>query len=116
VNDREPIAAQEAVAVTQAALALGGHRMDRFTYELITKIGRGELTGDQAAEAVISHFLRISELMEETMPPVTRSCADGLVPALSASSPRRRPPRNSGDMTATACHARTLWKKDQSFM
>ena len=62
--DPAPIAAQEAAAVTQAALALGGHRIDGFTYELITKMGRGELTGDQAVEAVVGHFVRTSELME----------------------------------------------------
>jgi hypothetical protein len=72
VNNPEPTAAQEAVAVTQAALALGGHRMDRFTYELITKIGRGELTGDQAAVAVVNRFLRSSGLIEGKSAPVTR--------------------------------------------
>jgi hypothetical protein len=58
VNDPAPRAAREAAAVTQTALALSGHGMHGFTYELITKMGRGELTGDQAVEAILNRFVR----------------------------------------------------------
>jgi len=49
-------AAQEAAAVTQTALALAGHELDPFTREVTDKMGRGELTGDEAVEAIIAHF------------------------------------------------------------
>ena len=57
MNDPVPSAAREAAAVARAALALSGHTMDEYTYELITKMGRGELTGDQAAEALLTRFI-----------------------------------------------------------
>jgi hypothetical protein len=57
MNDPIPSAAREAAAVAQAALALSGHRMHGYTYELITKMGRGELTGDQAVEALLTRFI-----------------------------------------------------------
>ena len=57
VNDPVPSAAREAAAVAQAALALSGHRMHGYTYELITKMGHGELTGDQAVEALLARFI-----------------------------------------------------------
>jgi hypothetical protein len=57
MNDPVPFAAREAAAVAQAALALSGHRMDGYIYELITKMGRGELTGAQAVEAVLTRFI-----------------------------------------------------------
>ena len=53
-------AAGEAAAVTAAALALAGHELDPFTRELTGKMGRGELTGDQAVEAIIARFARTS--------------------------------------------------------
>jgi len=57
MNDSVSSAAREAVAVAQAALALSGHTIDEYTYELITKMGRGELTGDQAVEALLTRFI-----------------------------------------------------------
>jgi hypothetical protein len=57
MNDPVSSAAREAAAVTQAALALSGHRMHGYTYELIAKMGRGELTGDQAVEALLTRFI-----------------------------------------------------------
>jgi hypothetical protein len=57
VTGPAPCGAREAAAVAQAALALSGHGMDGYTYELITKMGRGELTGDQAVEALLTRFI-----------------------------------------------------------
>ena len=54
-------AAQEAAAVTETALALAGHELDPFTREVIAKMGRGELTGDQAVEAIIARFAGASQ-------------------------------------------------------
>ena len=50
-------AAGEAAALTEAALTLAGHELDPFTRELIAKMGRGELTGDRAVEAIITRFV-----------------------------------------------------------
>ena len=50
-------AAREAAAVTKSALTLAGQELDSFTCELISKMGRGELTGDQAVEAIIGRFV-----------------------------------------------------------
>jgi hypothetical protein len=41
-------AVSEAVAVTEAALAVAGCELHPFTRELTAKMGRGEITGDQA--------------------------------------------------------------------
>lgn len=43
--------------VTKSALALAGQELDPFTCELISQVGRGELTGDQAVEAIIDRFV-----------------------------------------------------------
>jgi hypothetical protein len=56
VNDPAIYATHEARAVTEAALALAGHSLDPFTCELIDKMGRGELVGNQAVEAILSRF------------------------------------------------------------
>ena len=58
MNAPAPRAAREAAEVTEAALVLAGYELDRFTSELISKMGRGELTGDQAVEAIITRFCR----------------------------------------------------------
>lgn len=60
VNDSARRDAREAAAVTDAALALAGHKIDRYTYELTAKMGRGELAGDQAVEAILNRFVRTS--------------------------------------------------------
>lgn len=49
--------AREAQAVTEATLALAGHELHPYTRELTTKMGRGELTGDQAVDAIITRFV-----------------------------------------------------------
>ena len=43
------------------ALALAGYEMDQFTYELTSRMGRGELTGDRAAEAILTRFMPTSD-------------------------------------------------------
>jgi hypothetical protein len=58
MNAAAPRAAREAAAVTEAAPALAGYKLNSFTSELMTKMGRGELTGDQAVEAIITRFIR----------------------------------------------------------
>jgi hypothetical protein len=57
MNDLARGTAREAAAVTDAALALAGKKIDRFTYDLTAKMGRGELTGDQAVEAILTRFI-----------------------------------------------------------
>jgi hypothetical protein len=47
--------------VTKSALALTGQELDPFTSELISKVGRGELTGDQAVEAITDRFVRAAD-------------------------------------------------------
>ena len=54
--EEQGIAPIAAAAVTQTALALAGHELDPFTREVTDKMGRGELTGDEAVEAIIAHF------------------------------------------------------------
>jgi hypothetical protein len=54
VNVPSPAGPQEAAAVTKAALGLAGHSVDPFTRELTDKMGRGELTADQAVEAILA--------------------------------------------------------------
>lgn len=49
--------AREAAAVAEAAVAIAGGVIDPFTRELVAKIGRGELTGDQAAAEIIARFV-----------------------------------------------------------
>ncbi|MBY0291115.1 MAG: antitoxin VbhA family protein [Mycobacteriaceae bacterium] len=61
MTDPTSAAAQEAAAVTEAALALAGHELDPFTRDITDKMGRGELTGDEAAEAIIAHFAGSSQ-------------------------------------------------------
>jgi hypothetical protein len=57
VNDPASDAAREAGAVTEAALALAGHTLDPFTRELTDRMGRCELAGDQAVEAILTRFV-----------------------------------------------------------
>lgn len=49
--------AQEAVAVAVAAVALAGGHVDPYTHDLITQMGRGEISGDEAVAAVIARFV-----------------------------------------------------------
>jgi hypothetical protein len=73
VNDPATYAAQEARVVTEAALALAGHNLDPFTCELIDKMGRGELVGDQAIEAILSRFPIVPSQAAEYEPPRPKS-------------------------------------------
>ena len=41
----------EAATVVVAALALSGHELEPFTRKLTSKMGRGQLTGDEAIVA-----------------------------------------------------------------
>lgn len=64
MTDPTSAAAQEAATVTETALALAGHELDPFTREVTDKMARGELTGDEAAEAaeaIIAHFAGSSQ-------------------------------------------------------
>lgn len=54
MNMSSQVGAQEAAAVMTAALGLAGHSVDPFTRELTDKMGRGELTADQAVEAILN--------------------------------------------------------------
>lgn len=42
--------------MTKAALGLAGHSVDPFTQDLTDKMGRGELTADQAVQAIVTRF------------------------------------------------------------
>lgn len=52
-----PKDAAEAVAVAEAAVALAGGQVHPITRDLIEAMGRGEISGDQAAEAIIAQFV-----------------------------------------------------------
>lgn len=56
VNTPSTSGPQEAAAVTKAALGLAGHSVDPFTQDLTDKMGRGELTADQAVQAIVTRF------------------------------------------------------------
>lgn len=43
--------------MAELALVLAGQEMAPFTRDLLACIGRGEITGDQAVNAVIDHFV-----------------------------------------------------------
>ena len=58
MNAPKPRAAREAAAVTEAALLLAGYELAPFTRDLISKMGRNEMTADQAVQAVITRFCR----------------------------------------------------------
>lgn len=60
VNDPANCSAEEAIAVTKAALGLAGHMIDPFTYGLTAKMAVRELTGDQAVKAILNRFVRTS--------------------------------------------------------
>lgn len=49
--------AREAAEVAEAAVALAGGEVDPFTRDLIGQMGRGEITGDDAAAAVVARFV-----------------------------------------------------------
>jgi len=48
--------AAEAVAVAEAAVALAGGQVDPATRDLIDRMVRGEITGDQAAAVLVEQF------------------------------------------------------------
>lgn len=43
--------------MAEAAVAIAGGVIDPYTRELVAKMGRGELTGDQAAAEIITRFV-----------------------------------------------------------
>ncbi len=43
--------------VAETAVALAGGEVDPFTRDLIAQMGRGDITGDDAAAAVIARFV-----------------------------------------------------------
>lgn len=47
----------DAVSVAEAAVALAGGEVHPITRGLIEAMGRGEISGDQAAEAIIAQFV-----------------------------------------------------------
>ncbi len=49
--------AREAAVVAETAVALAGGEVDPFTRDLIAQMGRGDITGDDAAAAVIARFV-----------------------------------------------------------
>lgn len=55
VNSSSPSALQEAVALADAALALGGHTLHPLTRALITGVYRGELAVEEAIEQILAH-------------------------------------------------------------
>jgi hypothetical protein len=56
VEAPSPQVACDAAMVANAAVGLAGYEVCPFTRGLIAKMGRGELTGDQAVAAVIARF------------------------------------------------------------
>jgi hypothetical protein len=57
VNHPLTSAVSEAEAVTEAVLGLAGCELHPFTRELTAKMGRGEITGDQAVATILTRFL-----------------------------------------------------------
>jgi hypothetical protein len=49
--------ARDAAAVAEAAVALAGHEVHAVTRDLIDQMGRGDIGGDEAAQAIIAQFL-----------------------------------------------------------
>ena len=49
-------AANEAAMLTEATIGLAGQTIDPFTRALISGIGRGEITGDQAVTAIVDRW------------------------------------------------------------
>ncbi len=52
-----PQDAAAALTVAEAAVVLSGGHLHPFTRDLIEQMGRGEISGDQAAAAVIGEFV-----------------------------------------------------------
>jgi hypothetical protein len=57
VDTPQAPAAVEAVVVTEAVMGLAGRTIHPHTLELISRIGRRELTGDQAIRAIINRWM-----------------------------------------------------------
>ncbi|WP_396908334.1 antitoxin VbhA family protein [Mycolicibacterium sp.] len=53
--------AREAIAVTEAALALSGHELHPYTSELMEQMDSGDITADEAVEAIIARFVGTSQ-------------------------------------------------------
>jgi hypothetical protein len=60
VNVPPARAANEAAVATEAAIGLAGQTIDPFTRALISGIGRGEITGDQAVRAIVNRWIPTS--------------------------------------------------------
>lgn len=57
MNLPAPQETAEAMAVAEAAVALAGGEVHPITRDLIQEMGRGNLSGDQAAQAIITQFV-----------------------------------------------------------
>ena len=53
---RQPISHDEAESIAVAATGLAGHDVSLGAMDLLDRIGRGELTYDEAAAEVIAEF------------------------------------------------------------
>jgi hypothetical protein len=58
MSDIAPGTPKEAAAVADAALALAGYEVPPFVRDLTAKMGRGEMTGDEAVEVIIARHTR----------------------------------------------------------
>ncbi len=62
-------AVSEAGAVTEAVLGFAGCELHPFTRELTARMGRGEITGDQAVATILTRFLgRLPSPSAATLP------------------------------------------------
>lgn len=52
-----PLFAEEAAIVAEAAVALAGGVVHPITRNLIAQMGRHEMSGDDAAQAIIEYFV-----------------------------------------------------------
>ncbi|WP_082169211.1 hypothetical protein [Mycolicibacterium chlorophenolicum] len=57
MNRPTPQEVGEAVAVVNAAVALAGGEVHPIARDLIEAMGRGEISGDRAAQAIIAEFV-----------------------------------------------------------
>lgn len=80
--------------MTEAALALAGCELHPFTRELTAKMGRGEITGDQAVATILTRLLgRLPSPSAATLPTHDGSTLDPAKTAeLSCAKPSQRHP------------------------